>query len=248
MKTQHSDPLAGNRHAATSRGFTLIELLIVIAIIGVLAAFTIPVIKSVKRNQFVNQAKAQMAGIETAIEQYKATYGFYPPGNSAYNPAVPATLPDAYFSPLYYELLGTTNNNGVYQTLDGSASISVSQLATGPAPGPLGVSGFLNCSKPGAGEDSVAAKDFLPGLKPNEVGTPVTNNFYPAIPLTVLAASAGGPDPNTAPLGSVNPWRYVCPGTNNPTSYDLWVQLVISGKKNLVCNWSKEVQINSPLP
>ncbi len=46
----------------------------------------------------------------------------------------------------------------------------------------------------------------------------------------------------------LNPWRYVCPGTNNPGSYDLWIQLSIAGKTNLICNWSKQIQIGSPLP
>jgi hypothetical protein len=49
----------------------------------------------------------------------------------------------------------------------------------------------------------------------------------------------------------VNPWRYTSnpqSATNNPGSYDLWVQLVMGGKTNLICNWSKQVQINNPLP
>ena len=56
----------------------------------------------------------------------------------------------------------------------------------------------------------------------------------------------------------LNPWRYVSPGANNPTSYDLWIQLSVgsrfssvnnftSPKKYLICNWNKEVQINNPL-
>ena len=59
---------------------------------------------------------AEMEQLETAIDSYKATYGFYPPSNPGY-PGVPQ---DAMFSPLYYELLGTTNNQGTYYTLDGS--------------------------------------------------------------------------------------------------------------------------------
>jgi hypothetical protein len=60
----------------------------------------------------------------------------------------------------------------------------------------------------------------------------------------------GGPDQSYQPLAApgINPFRYVYPGTNNPNSYDLWVQLVISGQTNLVCNWSKQVQINTSLP
>ena len=68
--------------------------------------------------------------------------------------------------------------------------------------------------------------------------------------MALLLGAVGGPDINYQPLNAsgLNPWRYVSPGTNNPTSYDLWIQLVIGGKTNLICNWSKEVQINNPLP
>jgi hypothetical protein len=46
----------------------------------------------------------------------------------------------------------------------------------------------------------------------------------------------------------LNPWRYNSSNpTNNPGSYDLWIQLVIGGKSNLICNWSKQVLINSPV-
>jgi len=47
----------------------------------------------------------------------------------------------------------------------------------------------------------------------------------------------------------LNPWRYNSANpTNNPGSYDLWIQLKIGGKTNLISNWSKQAQINSPLP
>ena len=49
-------------------------------------------------------------------------------------------------------------------------------------------------------------------------------------------------------LPDVNPFRYLYPGTNNPSSYDLWVQLKISGKMYLICNWSTTPIVNSPLP
>jgi hypothetical protein len=67
--------------------------------------------------------------------------------------------------------------------------------------------------------------------------------------VAVLLGSVGGPDQNY-PTNSpgLNPWRYVSPGVNNPNSYDLWIQLVISGQTNLICNWSDQILINSPLP
>jgi hypothetical protein len=65
-----------------------------------------------------------------------------------------------------------------------------------------------------------------------------------------LFGSVGGPDQSYKPLGLIgsNPWRYVCPGTNNPTSYDLWIVLSIANQKNLICNWTKGVQKNTTLP
>lgn len=211
-------------------GFTLIELLIVIAIIGILAAFTVPALSSVKRRQYISTTQAEMALLEAAIENYKSTYGFYPPSNPT----------SSMINPLYFELMGTTNNNGVYQTLDGSASISAtaSTVING-----FGVSGFVNCSKPGSAEDGVTAKRFLSSLRPKQIGTAVNNT----VPVTVFVASVQGPDQNYKPYANVsdfNPWCYAYPGTNNPNSYDLWIQLSISGKTNLICNWSKQVQIH----
>jgi prepilin-type N-terminal cleavage/methylation domain-containing protein len=229
------------------RAFTLIELLVVITIIAILAAFTVPVLSSVKRRQYISHTQAELGQLTAAIDSYKAAYGFYPPGNPNY----PAVRNDAMFSPLFFELLGTTNNNGTYQTLDGSASILASALTVPPANSPLGVGGFVNCSKLGAGEDAAAARNFLPGLNPNRYGLNITNNPPdPVNPVVLLLGSVGGPDSTYQPLGAsgLNPWRYVSPGVNNPASYDLWIQLVIGGRTNLVCNWSKEVQINNPLP
>lgn len=249
MKTEISSqpPAAGLRRPASrpqpsafnsQPAFTLVELLVVISIIGIIVAFTIPALKAFKRRAFINQATAEMAQLETAIDSYKAVYGFYPPDNPN----------DSRFPPLYFELLGTTNNNGVYYTLDGSASIS-----SLPPPSPsaiqqaFGVSGFVNCMKPGAGEDAPVARNFLSGLKPNRF-MPVTNN---GVLGTVLVTAVAGPDANYKPFFNTpgfNPWRYRNPGVNNPNSYDLWVQLSISGQTNLICNWSKQVLINNPLP
>ena len=224
----------------SSPAFTLIELLVVISIIGLLAAFTMAGLMAVKRSQYRSHARAEMALIETAIDSYKAAYGFYPPGNPN----------SAIFNPLYFELLGTTNkNNATYQTLDGSASISDAAFVSLPN-SPLGVGGFINCAKLGAGEDAPTAKNFLPGLKPKQFGLSITNPVNAVYPVALLLCSVGGPDQNYRPLNAsdVNPWRYTSPGTNNPGGYDLYVQLVISGKTNLICNWSRQVQINSPLP
>jgi prepilin-type N-terminal cleavage/methylation domain-containing protein len=210
--------------------FTLIELLVVISIIALLASFTFPVAKAVKKFQYLSQTKAEMGKLVSAIDGYKNTFGFYPPSNPG-DPRVPQ---------LYYELLGTTKNAVNYATLDSSAQIPVLSVTNA-----FGVGGFVNCTK-GVGEDASPAKSFLSGLKSQQVGIVTNNN----VAVTVLLGGVGGPDLSYQPFNAsgLNPWRYVCPGTNNPSSYDLWIQLSISGKTNLVCNWSKQVRTGSPLP
>jgi type II secretory pathway pseudopilin PulG len=223
------------------KAFTLIELLVIISIIALLAALILPVGGAVKRLAAIQNAQAEMAQLETAIDRYKSTYGFYPPDNAN----TVNNLAGSLTNQLYFELLGTTNNNGVFLTLDSSAEIDVAD-----ANNTFGVNGFMNCNKSGADESTPQARNFLPDLKPDRIATLYTNG--PDV-VKVLVTSVGGPDPTYHPLGpntlGINPWRYNSSSpTNNPGSYDLWVQLVISGKTNLICNWNKRVQINAPLP
>jgi len=227
-------------------GFTLIELLVVIGIIGVIAGFVLVVAGPVKKKQYLYNTQTQMAQLETAIDSYKAAYGFYPP-----SPPNPPTLGDqsTLINQLYYELVGTTYTNNTYTTLDGSASIDALQV---PNAFP-GVGGFMNCTKPGAGEDAAAARNFLPDLKPNQFWPqPGYTNKTATEGVNLLIGSVGGPYAQYQPLGrqDMNPWRYNSSSpTNNAGSYDLWIQLVFApGQTNLICNWTKQVQKNSPLP
>ncbi|HXR03982.1 MAG TPA: prepilin-type N-terminal cleavage/methylation domain-containing protein [Verrucomicrobiae bacterium] len=229
------------------RAFTLIELLTVMAIIAALAAFLFPVVGRIKRQQYIKNATAEMEQLETALDRYKAAYGFYPPDNPC-NPLV---------NQLYFELLGTTNlavppAAPFYQSLDDpTVQLKQSDFANafGTMAGNNCVSGFMNCSKPGSSEDTPKAQNFLPNLRPNQT-TLYSNNL---VGLKLIITSVKGPDVTYKPLGlgapDINPWRYNSSSpTNNPGAYDLWVQLVISGKTNLICNWNKQVQLNSPLP
>jgi prepilin-type N-terminal cleavage/methylation domain-containing protein len=232
-----------SRFTFHASAFTLIELLVVIAIMATLAALLLPVVGAVKKHQYIYNAQSEMAKLETAIDRYKAAYGYYPPAN-------PVTQPNqALINQLYYELVGTTNTSippadPVYQTLDGGATISAANVNSA-----FNVGGLMNCTKPNGGEDASAAKNFLPDLKPNQIWSPFTNNL---VQIKLLVCSVGGPDNTYQPLGlntsGINPWRYVCPGTNNPDSYDLWVQLAISGKTNLICYWNQSVQTDNPMP
>jgi prepilin-type N-terminal cleavage/methylation domain-containing protein len=221
-------------------GFTLIELLVVIAIMAILASFTMVVLSGISKTKYRSIASGELAQIENALEDFKAKYGVYPPSNA--NPG------GMLLPPLYYELNGVRQTNEAtgknYVTLDNSARIPVNQV-----PAVLGVGGFVNCTT-GSGEDATPARNFLQGLKQNRIGSVILNQ----VAFSNLVTSVGGPDVRYTPLGTgiqyvnVNPFRYIYPGTNNPNSYDLYVQLVISGQTNLICNWSKAVIKNSPLP
>ncbi len=223
---------------SSRRGFTLIELLVVISIIGVLAAFSVVSLKTISKTRKISVARGELAQVAAALENYKAKYGAYPPGNGA------NTTTAALTNQLFYELSGTTiNAGGNFQTLDSSATIA--PLAVKNI---YNVGGFLNCTK-GGGEDTASAKNFILSLKPNQIGSVFYNN---GIPATNLVTAVGGPDDTYLPVGvkGVNPIRYMAPGptNNNAGSYDLWVQLQINGKKYLVCNWSKAAQVNNPMP
>ena len=216
---------------------------------SVLAALLFPVVGAVKKRQYIFNTQAEMAKLETAIDRYKAAYGFYPPDNQL-NPPNPL-IPNPLANQLYYELTGTTNispapNPPVYQSLDGSLPTLTGGAVGSQVNLAFGVGGFMNCTKLGGGEDASVAKNFLPDLKPNQIAL-ISNN----VAVTVLITAVGGPDATYQPLGvqDLNPWRYNSSSpTNNPGSYDLWVQLVIGKQTNLICNWTKQVQINSPLP
>jgi prepilin-type N-terminal cleavage/methylation domain-containing protein len=239
-----------------SPAFTLIELLTVIGIIGALAAMLLAVAGPVRVKQKIFTARAEMERLVTAIDRYKATYGFYPPDNQVQADSVTNRF---RVPQLYYELTGTTNINSnpadptpVYQSLDNPSLATLKGGPGGDVQHIFGVGGFMNCSKPGGGEDAGTARNFLPGLKPKQVWNDYTNHPPSEPGVTLLVTSVGGPDDNYQPLGQqdLNPWRYNSSNpTNNPGAYDLWVQLVTSkGKTNLICNWTKQVLLNTPLP
>ncbi|HEX4264812.1 MAG TPA: prepilin-type N-terminal cleavage/methylation domain-containing protein [Verrucomicrobiae bacterium] len=205
-------------------GFTLIELLVVIAIIGVLASLIFSAIHSASSKAKIAVAKSELAQMESAIDEYKDKFGFYPPDNPN----------DPTINPLYFELLGTTNGAGNYVTLDAGGKISLTDLNS-----KFGRQGFANTStKAHSGDAAGAPMTFLNHLGQNQVGSIDTNQ--PSI--KILVCSVGWPPGNNpGPVAgtTLNPWRYDSSHpSNNPGSYDLWVDLAIGSKVYRVSNWS----------
>lgn len=216
------------------RGFTLIELLVVIAIVALLAGMIFPITKALNRTKLRTRAKGELAQLETAIQAYKTKIGVFPPDNPD-NPRV---------NQLYYELLGTmlTNAGGraYYRTLDGSSQVAADPAELGAIFGPK-VSGFMNTARPSAGDEASGGQNFLKSLNANQVGLLGSDPAGPRI----IGSSVPWPQQHSAqPIPNrptLNPWRYNSSNpTNNPGSYDLWLDFILDGKTNRIGNWSRD--------
>ena len=63
---------------ANRSGFTLIELLVVVTVIGILAAITLNIAGGVNQKAAMDKARAEIAAISNALEQYKNVNDEYP--------------------------------------------------------------------------------------------------------------------------------------------------------------------------
>jgi prepilin-type N-terminal cleavage/methylation domain-containing protein len=219
---RHSRPAI--RHA-----FTLIELLVVIGIMAILAALIIPITGAVTRAKLRSRTRAELRSIESAIENYKSKKGYYPPDN-------PGNA--EFLNQLYYELSGTVYSNGVYVTLDGNSVLDPATVNS-PIYG-KGFQGIVNTTK-GSGDEGMAAQKFIRDLKPAQLAELKSG-------AKILVGSVGWDSPTGQPISvppakvpKLNPFCYVSTNpTNNPKSFDLWIDILVQGKTNRICNWSED--------
>jgi prepilin-type N-terminal cleavage/methylation domain-containing protein len=224
--------------------FTLIELLTVIAIIGVLAglilgAAGIGVLKS---------HEARMRGehqkLMTAIEDYKAVMGNFPPDNPDTTIRDSDTNVDRHIkagmNSLFYELSGCTferpagsKTGGSFTTQNTLISAQVADLTKA-----LGVKGV---------ENSARNKRDIPyrgvGFKPSQFAELDGGTYGLNSSVQILVTPVAGPfDYKFIGKGGkrlLNPWFYDSSSTNrhNLETYDLWSEYKAGRQTNTIGNW-----------
>lgn len=108
-------------------GFTMMEMLVVVSIIGVLMAMLFPAIAKVRENVKIGAAKKDIQKITTALMNYMADFGDYPPegfnlGAGRINLSAPPTGHDGtnenaghtQLSEVFLLCLTTKSKNGPY--------------------------------------------------------------------------------------------------------------------------------------
>ncbi|MCX7722753.1 MAG: type II secretion system GspH family protein [Verrucomicrobiae bacterium] len=225
-------PNARGQPCCVEASFTLIELLVVIGIIAILAALMLGIGTVVGQKKTIARAQAQMHKLQTAIEDYKSKMGFYPP-SSVFTLADRTNMPvnRAARNALFYELTGTVSSGTGRYT-----NIYNETLTAADIQNTFGLGGFANS---GSSRDEVW--NFFRTVSPEELGNIGTTNR----PVWIFALPADGPLAfRSAELTGrqrwLIPWCYDASSTNriNADSYDLWIDIVVGGKTNRVCNWS----------
>lgn len=114
-----------NTSAVTQRGFTLIELMVVLAVLGLLAAFTTPKYIEELNLRRANLTAEDTAAIMDAARSYRVSTASWPGSASSCNNAITVLKTGGYLS-----AINTTNryNNAITTSCD-AKSFSVAQQA-----------------------------------------------------------------------------------------------------------------------
>jgi prepilin-type N-terminal cleavage/methylation domain-containing protein len=212
------------------RAFTLIEILVVISIIAIIAGMILATAGYAMSRARRSRVETERDMLITAIQSYKAAKGFYPQGNPN-NFGLP---------PLFYELTGTTvalnNATTPPSPVSYSSTLSSETLTVASVSNIFGVAGFVNASP----DPSQIANYLRSTGKSARTGQIGTNG----VDFTVFGVIVPGPNQlRLVNNATISPWFYNATNpTNNPDSYDLWMDVYYSGKTNRVSNWSPNPQ------
>lgn len=108
-------------------GFTLVEVLMVVVIISVMAAITIPKISSSSDRARRNADIATAHQVKAALDRYQAENGIYPKPSTAEFSATSGTITAANFIPKYVAKLDTATTQ--QKTDDANKGFGVETLS-----------------------------------------------------------------------------------------------------------------------
>jgi len=238
-------PPKTGRRTTPGAAYSLIEMLVVIAVIAILASMIFPVSNAVTRNRMRTKTMAELQEVQTAIEAYKAKTGHYPPDN-ANNHLV---------NQLYYELVGATYapkpggfDTTMFATTDGGTLATNKFITAMASQNSWGVTstnppgGLVNFVPAVDKEEGTTAYNFIKGFGPVEFQTDPTTGLKFLVASTPWPAQlAAGFPPFSGFVNGYCAWRYSSTSpVNNTGSFDLWVDVLIGGKTNRICNWSRD--------
>lgn len=105
MKSMHIEKMVRRSGGLQSRGFTLIEVLVVVVILGILAAIIVPNIMDKPGQAKITKAKADIRGIESALNMYRLDEHDYPKTDQGLEALVSKYLPRLPMDPWDKEYL-----------------------------------------------------------------------------------------------------------------------------------------------
>jgi len=227
-----------NMGRAAERAFTLIELLAVISIMAILAGLLVGLAPQASARIRETRTKTELAKLVVMIDAYRVKYGVYPPDNVVGAGADGLPEVNAAVNPLFYEL------TGVMVVRQGKGGYFVPLADTDRPTNRLDPDthvraffnrdGFVN-----AATSNQVRRLFRADFKESQHAELSSN---PDIEVLVAPVPWPANDPNNPPpipaQPRLNPWRYNSSHPiHNPGGYDLWAEIVVRGKKQVIGNW-----------